>query len=329
MRGQARLGGARGGGRLGRRHEDGVADLLPDTAVTDSSQIIGKRLGSNVIAGKSSASGAPRCPTPNWRCLRAWPPSACRRGPLQAVVVRWSRVWKWTCHAYRVHDQAGGRRSGAGHERCTSESGATAEWVTLAVELSGCRRSWRRRRTWNFISRCRLWVARHRTVRREGFAIRRPRAGGSRAVGFGGGVFEASAAETPPASGQPAAPENGAMGEGRTYDEAQALLICGHGESLPMAEDGATSLSSVLEELAVVVCAEAVSARRASARSISISCGCRAVKGRVSISRRLAKRDSPQTAVYLVTADRTGSVASREPGRRAGRHRVPAELSIC
>ena len=39
-------------------------------------------------------------------------------------------------------------------------------------------------------------------------------------------------------------------------------LLCGHGESLPMAEDGATSLSSVLEDLAVEVCAEAVSARR-------------------------------------------------------------------
>lgn len=34
-------------------------------------------------------------------------------------------------------------------------------------------------------------------------------------------------------------------------------LLCGHGESLPMAEDGTTSLSSVLEELAVEVCAEA------------------------------------------------------------------------
>ena len=32
-------------------------------------------------------------------------------------------------------------------------------------------------------------------------------------------------------------------------------LLCGHGESLPMAEDGTTSLSSVLEELAVEVCA--------------------------------------------------------------------------
>ena len=28
-------------------------------------------------------------------------------------------------------------------------------------------------------------------------------------------------------------------------------LLCGHGESLPMAEDGATSLSSVLEELLI------------------------------------------------------------------------------
>lgn len=43
-------------------------------------------------------------------------------------------------------------------------------------------------------------------------------------------------------------------------------LLCGHGESLPMAEDGTTSLSSVLEELAVEVCAEAVSARPARQR---------------------------------------------------------------
>lgn len=39
-------------------------------------------------------------------------------------------------------------------------------------------------------------------------------------------------------------------------------LLCGHGEGLPIEEDGTTSLSSVLEELAVEVCAEAVSARR-------------------------------------------------------------------
>lgn len=39
-------------------------------------------------------------------------------------------------------------------------------------------------------------------------------------------------------------------------------LFCGHGESLPMAEDDTTSLSSMLEDLAVEVCAEAVSARR-------------------------------------------------------------------
>ena len=89
-------------------------------------------------------------------------------------------------------------------------------------------------------------------------------------------------------------------------------LFCGHGESLPMAEDGTTSLSSVLEELAVEVCAEAVSARRRVNEEhfdfVWVSC----CEGAEPINLAAAcKRDSPQTAVYLVTADRTGSVASR------------------
>ena len=89
-------------------------------------------------------------------------------------------------------------------------------------------------------------------------------------------------------------------------------LLCGHGESLPMAEDGTTSLSSVLEELAVEVCAEAVSARRCVNEEhfdfVWVSC----CEGAEPINLAAAcKRDSPQTAVYLVTADRTGSVASR------------------
>ncbi len=89
-------------------------------------------------------------------------------------------------------------------------------------------------------------------------------------------------------------------------------LLCGHGESLPMAEDGTTSLSSVLEELAVEVCAEAVSARRRVNEEyfdfVWVSC----CEGAEPINLAAAcKRDSPQTAVYLVTVDRTGSVASR------------------
>ena len=67
-------------------------------------------------------------------------------------------------------------------------------------------------------------------------------------------------------------------------------LLCGHGESLPMAEDGTTSLSSVLEELAVEVCAEAVSARRRVNEEhfdfVWVSC-CEGAD-RPSISRRLA-----------------------------------------
>ena len=104
-------------------------------------------------------------------------------------------------------------------------------------------------------------------------------------------------------------------------------LLCGHGESLPMAEDGATSLSSVLEDLAVEVCAEAVSARRRVNEEhfdfVWVSC----CEGAEPINLAAAcKRDSPQTAVYLVTADRTGSVASRARAAELDGIVSPAEL---
>ena len=104
-------------------------------------------------------------------------------------------------------------------------------------------------------------------------------------------------------------------------------LLCGHGESLPMAEDGTTSLSSVLEELAVEVCAEAVSARRRVNEEhfdfVWVSC----CEGAEPINLAAAcKRDSPQTAVYLVTADRTGSVASRAQAAELDGIVSPAEL---
>ena len=104
-------------------------------------------------------------------------------------------------------------------------------------------------------------------------------------------------------------------------------LFCGHGESLPMAEDGATSLSSVLEELAVEVCAEAVSARRRVNEEhfdfVWVSC----CEGAEPINLAAAcKRDSPQTAVYLVTADRTGSVTSRAQAAELDGIVSPAEL---
>lgn len=104
-------------------------------------------------------------------------------------------------------------------------------------------------------------------------------------------------------------------------------LLCGHGESLPMAEDGTTSLSSVLEELAVEVCAEAVSARRRVNEehfdTVWVSC----CEGAEPINLAAAcKRDSPQTAVYLVTADRTGSVASRARAAELDGIVSPAEL---
>ncbi|MFR1167365.1 MAG: hypothetical protein ACLSDQ_07075 [Adlercreutzia equolifaciens] len=94
-----------------------------------------------------------------------------------------------------------------------------------------------------------------------------------------------------------------------------------------MAEDGTTSLSSVLEELAVEVCAEAVSARRCVNEEhfdfVWVSC----CEGAEPINLAAAcKRDSPQTAVYLVTADRTGSVASRAQAAELDGIVSPAEL---
>ncbi|MFR7404254.1 MAG: hypothetical protein ACLUW6_06480 [Coriobacteriaceae bacterium] len=94
-----------------------------------------------------------------------------------------------------------------------------------------------------------------------------------------------------------------------------------------MAEDGATSLSSVLEELAVEVCAEAVSARRRVNEEhfdfVWVSC----CEGAEPINLAAAcKHDSPQTAVYLVTADRTGSVASRAQAAELDGIVSPAEL---
>lgn len=104
-------------------------------------------------------------------------------------------------------------------------------------------------------------------------------------------------------------------------------LFCGHGESLPMAEDDTTSLSSMLEDLAVEVCAEAVSARRRVNEEhfdfVWVSC----CEGAEPINLAAAcKRDSPQTAVYLVTADRTGSVASRLRAAELDGIVSPAEL---
>ena len=104
-------------------------------------------------------------------------------------------------------------------------------------------------------------------------------------------------------------------------------LLCGHGESLPIEEDGTTSLSSVLEELAVEVCAEAVSARRRINEEHFDFAWVSCCEGAEPINLAAAcKHDSPQTAVYLVTADRTGSVASRAQAAELDGIVSPAEL---
>ena len=192
-----------------------VADLLPDTAVTDSSQIIGRRLGSNVIKGEVlcfrrtevsdselavpagmaaisvparpvQAVGGSVEPGMKWTCT---PRALCPRPSW------WAALWCWP---RALRPNRGRRRSGL-------------RWPSSP---SGFRRSWRRRRTWNFISRCRPWVAaRHRTVRREGRCAKR-RLRGRRRQSRRLRRRRLWRAPPPSASGQPAAPENGATGEG-------------------------------------------------------------------------------------------------------------------
>lgn len=104
-------------------------------------------------------------------------------------------------------------------------------------------------------------------------------------------------------------------------------LLCGRAESLSMAEGGTTSLSPVLEELAVEVCVEAVSARRRVNEEHFDAVWVARCEGAEPINLAAAcKRDSPQTAVYLVTADCTGSVASRAQAAQLDGIVSPAEV---
>lgn len=74
-----------------------VADLLPDTAVTDSSQIIGKRLGSNVIKGEVLCSRRTEMSDSELAVPAGMAAISVPARPCRPWAVRWSRVWKWTC----------------------------------------------------------------------------------------------------------------------------------------------------------------------------------------------------------------------------------------
>ena len=94
-----------------------VADLLPDTAVTDSSQIIGRRLGSNVIKGEVLCFRRTEVSDSELAVPAGMAAISVPARPVQAV--GGSVEPGMPC----VHDQAGGRRFGAGHERCVRIGG--------------------------------------------------------------------------------------------------------------------------------------------------------------------------------------------------------------
>ena len=212
-----------------------------------------------------------------------------------------------------------------------SESGATAEWVTLAVEPERVQEVVAAAQNLELYFALPALGGSTPSDGSTGEGVRDSAPQGQEAAEPSASAeasLEGPAAETPSASGQPAAPERWSDG-GRSepMTKRKRYLLCGHGEGLPIEEDGTTSLSSVLEELAVEVCAEAVSARRRVNEehfdTVWVSC----CEGAEPINLAAAcKRDSPQTAVYLVTADRTGSVASRAQAAELDGIVSPAEL---
>ncbi|WP_302383695.1 Flp pilus assembly protein CpaB [uncultured Adlercreutzia sp.] len=195
-----------------------VADLLPDTAVTDSSQIIGKRLGSNVIKGEVLCFRRTEMSDSELAVPAGMAAISVPARPVQAVggsVEPGMEVDVYATGPVSTTKLVGGALVLA--TSAASESGATAEWVTLAVEPE----------------RVQEVVAAAQNLELY-FAL--PALGGSTpsdgstgeevrdSVPLGQEAAEPSAsaetppegpaAETPSASGQPAAPENGATGEG-------------------------------------------------------------------------------------------------------------------
>ena len=112
-----------------------VADLLPDTAVTDSSQIIGKRLGSNVIKGEVLCSRRTEMSDSELAVPAGMAAISVPARPVQAVggsVEPGMEVDVYATGPVSTTKLVGGALVLA--TSAASESGATAEWVTLAVE---------------------------------------------------------------------------------------------------------------------------------------------------------------------------------------------------
>ena len=112
-----------------------VADLLPDTAVTDSSQIIGRRLGSNVIKGEVLCFRRTEVSDSELAVPAGMAAISVPARPVQAVggsVEPGMEVDVYATGPVSTTKLVGGALVLA--TSAASESGATAEWVTLAVE---------------------------------------------------------------------------------------------------------------------------------------------------------------------------------------------------
>lgn len=112
-----------------------VADLLPDSAATDASQIVGKRLGSNVIKGEVLCVRRTEMSDSELAVPAGMAAISVPARPVQAVggsVEPGMEVDVYATGPVSTTKLVDGALVLA--TSAASESGATAEWVTLAIE---------------------------------------------------------------------------------------------------------------------------------------------------------------------------------------------------
>ena len=195
-----------------------VADLLPDTAVTDSSQIIGRRLGSNVIKGEVLCFRRTEVSDSELAVPAGMAAISVPARPVQAVggsVEPGMEVDVYATGPVSTTKLVGGALILA--TSAASESGATAEWVTLAVEPERVQEVVAAAQNLELYFALPALGGSTPSDGSTGEGVRDSAPQGQEAAEPSASAetpVEGPAAEAPSASGQPAAPENGAMGEG-------------------------------------------------------------------------------------------------------------------
>ena len=195
-----------------------VADLLPDTAVTDSSQIIGRRLGSNVIKGEVLCFRRTEVSDSELAVPAGMAAISVPARPVQAVggsVEPGMEVDVYATGPVSTTKLVGGALVLA--TSAASESGATAEWVTLAVEPERVQEVVAAAQNLELYFALPALGGSTPSDGSTGGAVREAAPQGQEAAEPSASAetpVEGPAAEAPSASGQPAAPENGATGEG-------------------------------------------------------------------------------------------------------------------